>query len=392
MRSKVANDFCLRVIRDHTEINEIRGMWSAWHQHPNSDVDFYQTVIRSLHGVLRPHIIVLYLGNIPKAMLIGRLERAHINFRIGYKNLLKTKARLLTFIYKGFLGEVSLENAELLLREIIKSLNRKEADAAFLSNVGVDSPLYRLGKELPGFLERDHAVAANIHRSMNLPDNFDEVYSGLSGKVRKNLKWQAKKLATDFSGSVEIRAFQGTNQLEEMIRDLEQVAKKTYQRGLGVGFIDSVQTRERLKLEAAMGWLRSFILYIHQKPCAFWKGTLYQRTFYSDCMGYDPDYRKYSPGMYLIMKVIEDFCGMRNGERPREIDFGFGDAQYKAVLANRGWYESSVYMFAPTLKGVGINLLRTPMELVNQRAKHFLSHRSLLLRVKRMWREQVSKS
>jgi hypothetical protein len=386
------DDFHVRVIRDLSGVEEIRPVWTSWHQHPNSDIDFYQTVIRSMPGVLRPHILVLYQGGVPQAMLIGRLEHTRMNLRIGYLNLFKARARSITFIYQGFLGETSPRNAELLLAEIIHSLNTKEADAAFLSNVSLDSPLYGLGRKLPGFLERDHALTANMHRSMPLPGSAEEVYRGLSGKVRKNLKWQAKKLVNDFSGTARIRTFRETAELEEMIRDIEQVAKKTYQRGLAVGFIDSAETRERLRLEAEKGWLRSFVLYVADKPCAFWKGTLYQETFYSDSMGYDPDYAKYSPGMYLIMKVIEDFCEAKHEERPRRIDFGFGDAQYKAVLADREWHESSVYMFAPTLRGVGLNLFRTQTELVNQLANGILSKGSLLLRAKRIWRDRLRRN
>ncbi len=388
----MVDDFQVRVIRDLSGIENIRPVWASWHQHPNSDIDFYQSVIRSMPGVLRPHILVLYRGGVPQAMLIGRLEHTQFDMRIGYKSLVQTRARLIAFIYKGFLGETSPGNAELLVKEIISSLNAKEADAAFLSNVSLDSPLYGLGRKLPGFLERDHALTANVHRSMPLPGTAEEVYRGLSGKVRKNLKRQAKKLVNDFSGTVTVRTFRETAELEEMIRDIEHVAKKTYQRGLAVGFIDSAGARERLRLEAEKGWLRSFVLYVADKPCAFWNGTLYQEAFYSNSMGYDPDYAKYSPGMCLIMKVIEDFCEAKYEERPRRIDFGFGDAQYKTVLADAEWLESSVYIFARTVKGFGLNLLRTPTVLANQLASNILGKASLLSKVKRIWRDRVMKN
>src|SRR5258708_30008176 len=125
---------------------------------------------------------------------------------------------------------------------------------------------------------------------MPLPATRDEVYRGLSGKVRKNLKRQAKKLVNDFSGTVRVRTFRETAELEEMIRDIEHVAKKTYQRGLAVGFIDSAGARERLRLEAEGGWLRFFGLYVADEPCALWNGTLYPAAFYSNSLRYDPYY------------------------------------------------------------------------------------------------------
>ena len=71
--------------------------------------------------------------------------------------------------------------------------------------------------------------------------------------------------------------------------------------------------------------------------------TLTETTFGSDYVGYDAEFGKYSPGMYLVMKVVEGFCdGHREGVT--EVDFGTGHAQYKQVLSNQEWRETSVYI------------------------------------------------
>ena len=188
-----------------------------------------------------------------------------------------------------------------------------------------------------------------------------------------------------------MRTFRGAADFEEMMRDIEQIAAKTYQRGLGVGFDTSAAMRERLRLEIAKGWLRAFVLYIEDKPFAFWIGKLYQNSFCSDSMGYDPAYSKHSPGMYLIMQVVEYLCGENSDDRAHQIDFGFGDAQYKTVLANQEWQEASIYIFARSWKGIGINLLRMPTAWVNHWAQELLGKTSLLLKVKRMWRDRIMK-
>src|SRR5262245_36825147 len=114
----MADQFRVRTIRDYSEIEEIREIWSAWHQHPNSDIDFYLTVMQSMPGILRPHTLLLYRDRVPRALLIGRLEHAQIQLRIGYRNLVKIRVRQITFIYKGYLGENSPENTELFIKEI----------------------------------------------------------------------------------------------------------------------------------------------------------------------------------------------------------------------------------------------------------------------------------
>ena len=70
----MAEGLRLRIIRDFAGIEEIREVWSAWHSHPNSDIDFYLTILRSMPGEVSPYVIVLYRGEAPQALLAGRLE------------------------------------------------------------------------------------------------------------------------------------------------------------------------------------------------------------------------------------------------------------------------------------------------------------------------------
>src|SRR5262249_50397213 len=142
-------------------------------------------------------------------------------------------------------------------------------------------------------------------RSMLIPENVEAFYASLSAKVRKNLKYQAKKLVNDFKGDARVVCYQSSNDLDIMIRDAESIAQKTYQRALGVGFADNAETRARMKLETENGWSRSYILYLEKKPVAFWLGVAYKNVFHSNYMGYDPAIAKYSPGMYLVTTVIE---------------------------------------------------------------------------------------
>ena len=174
-----------------------------------------------------------------------------------------------------------------------------------------------------------------------------------------------------------------------MVRDIEEIAKKTYQRGLGVGFIDSPEMRNRLRFEAERGWLRAYVLYLSDRPCAFWVGRLYRNAFHSEFMGYDPCYSRYSPGMFLIMRVLEDLCGGNGSEKIEEVDFGLGDAQYKEVLGNREWLDTSLYLFGPNLKGIGLSFLRTPIMAIDAIARAALEGTSFLPRIKRAWRNIV---
>lgn len=380
----------IRVIRSIPELEQLRSTWESWQHHPNSDIDFYLTILGTRPEIVRPHVIVINRGGCPEAMLVGRLELKKLETKVGYASLLTKNTPTLTFLYGGLLGSSSPEGSEALVRNIMNSLSHGEADLAYFNHLKADSPLYRAAVKVPGRLSRDHCPSLRVHRSMTVPGSVEEFHRRLSVKVRKNLKWQAKKLLQEYAGKVSVRCFRGVGDLERMIQDVEGIARKTYQRGLEVGFVDSPEMRLRLLLEARKNWLRGYVLYIDNVPCAFWIGTLYLGTFHSDFMGYNPNFRKYSPGMFLIVKVIEDFCNRDdNGEQVPEIDFGLGDAQYKEVLGDLEWNDASLYIFSPRFKGVSLNLMRVPAIMLERVARGALEQTGLLGRVKKTWRSTM---
>ncbi len=159
--------------------------------------------------------------------------------------------------------------------------------------------------------------------------------------------------------------------MDELALAAELLASKSYQRGLGTGFFDTPLMRAQLSLKAERGWLRGYVLFLGGKACAFWIGDVNRGTFGSDYLGYDPSLAKYSPGMYLIVKVIEGFCD-GNRDEVTAIDFGPGPAQYKEVLSTEEWRSMAVYIFASTLKGFTINFIRTLIGGVDQYPQDFI--------------------
>jgi hypothetical protein len=379
----------VRVIRDAKEIEDIRGAWKLWHHHPNSDIDFYLNILRSLPEIRSPYILVLSRDGKPESILVGRSEHGRIGFKWGYRNVYSPTLRKLTFIYGGGLGTLRVENCKALIDHLVKSLHDGEGDLAEVRYVRTDSPIYSSAKQASGIFSRDHFPAIQMHRGTQLPDNMENFYRQLSSKARKNLKWQSKKMLQDFGGNVRVECFNRPSELDRLFQDVEEIAKKTYQRGLGVGFVDDAEMRDRFQFEAEKGWLRAYVLYIADKPCAFWVGSLYGFTFHSNFMGYDAAFAKYSPGMYLVIKTIENFIGRKDADRPTQIDWGLGDAQYKEVLGDSAWEEASLYIFAPTFRGFGLNVLHTLAALTDEVLKRMLERTKLLQRVKKIWRNRI---
>ena len=254
---------------------------------------------------------------------------------------------------------------------------------AALNFVRVDSPLYAVAANAVGWLNRDLCRVVQPHWRMSLPNNAEEV--GKGSKDFRELRRKGRKLLADYPDQVRICCFREVDELERVMRDVEQIAAKTYQRGLGVGFADDDQTRRMLRFGVSQGWLHAYVLYVADAPCAYWIGNRYQNVFYGDFVGYDSSYGKYAPGKFLMLKAIEDFCQ----EGIREIDFGLGDATYKQGFGDSQWEEARICLFAPSLRGIWLNSLRISIGFVDQAARRMLKETAILAKLKKMWRDRL---
>ena len=234
---------------------------------------------------------------------------------------------------------------------------------------------------------RDAFPTSHSHSVMTLPNNVEEIYGGLSSEHRWRLRRDAKRFRAAFA-DLKISRFDCPEQLETLIRDAEQVAATTYQRGLGVGFSDSQPIRELLSLEARKRWLRAYLLYVGDRPCAFWIGCVYNGVFLSEYLGHDPSYAKHSPGTYLLTHVMEDLCR----DSVTAIDFGIGEALYKQRFSRTTWEETEIRVYAPTWRGMRVKAIRAAAAITNKVGKGLLERAHVADRIKKVWRRRAAHS
>lgn len=377
----------VHVARTISEVEAVREIWSGWRTHRDSDIDFCLGYVWARKEFIRPHVIVLYREGRPDAMLLGRVEHSRMDSKIGHLRIPGGTIRLLCFSYQGFLGNQSVENSEVFVRLIMAALKQGQADVASLHYPVVGSPIHERALSVPAFALRDHRSKPVVHNVMELADNIEQVFRGLSSGLRAELRRKKKKIEAEFQSSVKIQCFHDQTDLDDVMPRVEEIAKKTYQRGLGVGFQDSPEMRRRLQLCAEKGWLRIYLLSLADKPCAFWIGTVYEGEFCSDYLAHDPEFSDYSPGSYLLTAMIEDFCK----GRVKSIDFGFGGGRYKERFGNQQRVESSVSFFAPTPKGISLNVVRTMAGLADDAARKVLERMTLLPALKKRWRARLTR-
>jgi len=382
-----AEKYEIKVLRSLEELEHIRETWEELNYHPNADIDHFRAIVEIRNEIERPHIIVLYINGIPKLLIVGRIEDIKIPIKFGYRTLLNPRLRSLTIIYGGILGDASLMNCKIILKELKNTLKKREAEIVTFSNLDIKSDLFKVSAELTSFYYRDNFPAPSIHWQLLLPESYDKYISSLPANIRSNVKRRAKKIQNDLGDKIEIKLYSTEEDFEKFIKDLEIIASKTYQRGLGAGFVDNNENRIRFKLFIKQHCLHIYILYIDGSPEAFWYGIEYKNIFFGEATAYNSKYHNYSLGIYLLMRGIDILCQNKQIEK---IDFGFGDAVYKRDYANLNWEEASVIIFNSSIKCITINIIRSLILIASHTAKKILQDTNLLIKVKKIWRKKIS--
>jgi len=375
-----------RILRTEAEIDTVREQWAAWQRHPHSDVDFFLTIVRIRPEVISPYVIALYRNNALETLLIGRLETGHATLSVGYWNLARIPVRTLSFVYGGLLGNDSDENCAALLAEVTECLKRERAHFMSMHFVKVGSVMHRAATRASRLVCRDYLSETRPHWVMRLPRDVESIYAKMSPKARRNRRYEANRLQKEFS-SVRLECYTKSGELDRVMEEAESIACRTYQRGLGVGFVANQENRERFAVEAARGRFRAYVLYLGDKPVAFFLGTLSRNILYDNFTAYDPEYSKYSPGSVLFFHLFERLCR----EGVEAVDFGFGDAWYKAHFGTEKSEETTISLFAPTVKGIGLNAVRMPAQLLDRLGKKAAHSLTVLQSVKKRWRARAQR-
>jgi CelD/BcsL family acetyltransferase involved in cellulose biosynthesis len=375
------------VARTVDEIEALRDTWSSLqNDRITAGIDFYRCVIDSEPRAIRPHVLLLVRDGRPEAMLVARLETLELPVRLGYKTVYSPTVRSISVVLGGALGVMSDQNAAALVDELRGALRAGEADVVLMRHTPLDSGLYRAAVSRPPRALRQAVTASNRYWEVDLPQSFEEFNRSLSKKTRESFKRYANRFVREFGDRIVLRDAWRLDELDDLVRDVEQVAAKSWQRGLGVGFVDDARWRARTTLALERGWLRALVLYVDGQPIAFWMGDVFRGRFRSLIPGYDPAYRDFRVGNYVLMQLIERLCA---DEEASVLDFGYGDVEYKERLATRTWRAGDAMIFAPTFRGVRVNALRTTLIATNETLRRFARSTGVFKEIKRRWRKRL---
>ncbi len=387
--SPAKDAYRIETLQGFPSLEAIRERWQQWQYHPNSDFDFFSTIVKSRPSVVAPVAMVLYKKDAPVALAVGRMENVILPTSFGYLKVFSSTLRQYTIVYGGLMGRWDDAGASVLIQYLRTWMKQQKIDVAHLAATEHEHPVYKAALRNVPFYFREILLKNNLHWTADLKDAKDKFQNKINTKHRSQFRNKEKQLAKFSGGDIRIKKFQNPGDTTAFCLDAEKISQTTYLRGLGEGFYDTPEMRSRLELSARNGWMHGHVLYANEKPCAFWLGTLYQKVFYLDYTGFNSDLNHFSPGRILFVKMIEELC---ESHELHSIDFGFGDAEYKQRYGDRNWMESDLYLFNRTPAMLLINLARKAIDVARLAAEGTLKRFNLLTLVKKKWRHSAEQT
>jgi CelD/BcsL family acetyltransferase involved in cellulose biosynthesis len=226
-------------------------------------------------------------------------------------------------------------------------------DLFYLESLRVGSPLWEAIQRSAALRERFHVYVPtppSAHWLIRLPESFEAYVSKFGGKTRRKLTYAARKLEQEAGGAIHVECIRAREDVPRFVRAVQTLSERSWQ-GTRLGQVVRATSEQidALSLQAERGWLRSYLLSCKGEPVAFVLGSQEGGVYYYERIGYDPKWADFSPGKVLLLRLLEDLFKPHTGaERPRWLDFGSGDSEYKQLFGNEQYAEAHVYLVRKT--------------------------------------------
>jgi CelD/BcsL family acetyltransferase involved in cellulose biosynthesis len=153
----------------------------------------------------------------------------------------------------------------------------------------------------------------------------------LSKKRRDNLRRERRILANVGELPLHLQVITEPNEVPGYLVQADTVFADSWHAERGANKIRQSQaTEDRLVWLAARGWLRCYVLTKGDEPIAFLQGLQCGRVFRALRTAYATEWAKFSPGKVMWSLVLEELYRSAAFD---ELDFGYGDWEYKRIMA-----------------------------------------------------------
>ena len=224
------------VARTEKDVERLRSTWEAFQRDVvMTDPAHYRTVLEHNPRAYAPYVVLIERNGEPRAMTVGLLQRYELACRVGYKTVYKPRVRALTVVYRGFLGPEAEAEAEILVDALLGALSAGDADLLYVPNLAVGSAYHAA---LVKAASKPRFSRTKEHWQLVLPGSLEEFVQTKSTRSRGRIRRYPKRFLEEFDGRHRLEVYDDPRDFERVVADVESVARRTYQRGLGVTFAD----------------------------------------------------------------------------------------------------------------------------------------------------------
>lgn len=356
------------VARTRHEVELLRPVWDGLPvRSVDADLDYFLAVVDGDPDTIRPHVLHLS-GPRGDLLVVARLVEQAFPVRLGYRVLGRVRARALVVSFEGVLG--AGEDAELgqVLAALRGELRAGEADLAVLQKIDTAGAWFRV---VTGSAPRTgHLVRPAVPLwTTDVPGSWEQLLAARTAKSRRQIRYDDNKLRRAYGDRLELRRLDQPAHRHRLPGDLREVAAESYQRDIGVSVLDSEVQSALLREAGARGWLRVWMLYVDQRPAAFWWGVLRHGTVSIGSPGFRRELARDRVGYYVLRRMLEDCCA---DPEVRRIDYGPGAADYKERFGTSRADVADVVLLAGRPRPVAVGALLAAQDRVVALAKRGL--------------------
>lgn len=372
----------LKIHIGEQEILALEKSWIALQHNPNSDFHHFLLVCNLRKEVANPVAFSYWKKGKCCGIVCGRIEDIKLSPSLGYIKLPSLKTKCLSIIHEGVIGEIDDEGAHYLMRAIQNIQCKHGLDLASFYHLSdrhkaiwraLKHAKWTVGAKIPTW---------NKHRALFLESKQGFIVKRMNSKHRSYVRRKEKNLHHDFDGAISWLWYNQFEKIDIVIEKLEKVAQKTYQRGLGVGFKKNIETCKRYAYFANKNLLRVMLLEIKERPVCFWSGIIYKNVFYATDTGYLPEFEKYSVGLQTLLRTTDALVK----EGIEKIDYGLGDADYKARFSDLSWNDANVHIFRKKFKSKLLMRYIKYVNILDRILRKIISKLELFNYLKKKWR------
>jgi Acetyltransferase (GNAT) domain len=347
-----ADRYFVQVATTVRAVELFRPTWRKWAHSVDTDIDYYLYQLSQYSANLEPYVVMVYKCGVAQAMLVGQVRKQRVSTIVSFVNIPGPTARVLEIKRGGRIGQPSPEIDRLLARELLKAAKNGEVDSISFERLAIHCGLFQEMQRVSGFLIKERVPHVFCYSVLSLTASERKRRGVFSGKIGREIRRKTRIAERAFPDQIKFKCFSQLSELHAGMCDAMRVAVTTWQSYLGLGFIDNARTRENLRFCAKRGWLRIYVLYIQDSPCAFLVGQLYNNTFHCQYAGYHPNYTRFSVGSLLTSRAFEDLAAA-GVER---VDLGEGGQEHNRRLGCELSEEATVHIYSPTLRGLCLNM------------------------------------